>query len=723
MSYYEEQLKISGQILKEVSEKLPNMYIALNELLKNAYDACAKKVEIIYSSESNSLIIRDDGEGMDKKGITTLLSVSKSSKKYGHKNKCGRITQGSKGLGFLSVFKFGEEAYWESVNNNVKRLFSMNIREIELQDNASDKRFKIEEENVNNVKNYTFIRIAMTEKTEKEFLRTFENQENSEKILNSFSDKSMSINLNINNEIISSTNEVNTYNEEFSDKIIYTVKYDSKIGKIIFSQNSIELFESEFIKESNKFEIDLCLTIYDLKGTSVEEADPLFIFRTSNDRFIAPLVYINNNLFQSHELFNPSITRSIRSAIVLPQIAGYINIYSTNSELEFNAERTKLVDNSFSNELIHFLQRINIEIQTKGSENKFGLVKKDKIIKNYPEGMPSLPGDSYEDNITAIKSFCINPSFKHSSLISTSINNKKITFKFMKHNLGTYTLPKLKKDETFPVRIKLIKSFDIMAIPSQQIDLMTYVEDARNSKLENIKDEIKVLINGVNSSNKILRGIDSKQEVEIVFSYNDPITGPHNEPLKIRFDKSEEPLVAETGENYLLPLYTRPDYKITYDYFVSKLINQINMLYQNDSIKKDDKREVLACSLRTIFDLSIQVLIRNSILPNEDKYSKNLEVAVNKVINLINDKDIRESIANNTSISIEALKNKLLISSGTKPTAAFGDAVRKSNLATHSSTMHISESDIEDLGKHIAFFVVIVNEILINDFVNEKLSN
>ena len=34
-------ITVAGSILSELSEKIPNNIIALNELIKNAYDACS----------------------------------------------------------------------------------------------------------------------------------------------------------------------------------------------------------------------------------------------------------------------------------------------------------------------------------------------------------------------------------------------------------------------------------------------------------------------------------------------------------------------------------------------------------------------------------------------------------------------------------------------------------------------------------------------------------
>ena len=76
-------ITVAGNILSELSEKIPNNIIALNELIKNAYDAKSPKVDIVLDSKTKQLTIRDYGEGMDKEGIEKLFHISSSDKKYG----------------------------------------------------------------------------------------------------------------------------------------------------------------------------------------------------------------------------------------------------------------------------------------------------------------------------------------------------------------------------------------------------------------------------------------------------------------------------------------------------------------------------------------------------------------------------------------------------------------------------------------------------------------
>ena len=76
------KFKFSGSILKELSEKIPSVVIALNELIKNSYDAGANFVEIVIDSKLSNLVIKDDGEGIDRDEINTLFPIINSLKLF-----------------------------------------------------------------------------------------------------------------------------------------------------------------------------------------------------------------------------------------------------------------------------------------------------------------------------------------------------------------------------------------------------------------------------------------------------------------------------------------------------------------------------------------------------------------------------------------------------------------------------------------------------------------
>lgn len=106
---------ISPRILSHLGEDLiKNESIALLELVKNSYDACATECSIYFETNKHgqlkSIIVQDNGFGMDKSLIENVwLRIGTDNKFKNIKpNSCGRIPLGEKGIGRLSVHKLGD---------------------------------------------------------------------------------------------------------------------------------------------------------------------------------------------------------------------------------------------------------------------------------------------------------------------------------------------------------------------------------------------------------------------------------------------------------------------------------------------------------------------------------------------------------------------------------------------------------------------------------------
>jgi len=106
---------ISPRILSHLGEDLiKNESIALFELIKNSYDACAKHCTIDFHYEDlelSRITIKDDGFGMSKEIIEQVWLVvgTDNKKKNLAVNECGRIPLGEKGIGRLGVHKLGDK--------------------------------------------------------------------------------------------------------------------------------------------------------------------------------------------------------------------------------------------------------------------------------------------------------------------------------------------------------------------------------------------------------------------------------------------------------------------------------------------------------------------------------------------------------------------------------------------------------------------------------------
>ena len=98
-------------------QQIAGIPTAIQELVKNAYDAYAKRVDIDYFEESNSLVISDDGCGMTaddfvKKWLTLgtssrVTEATKGTYEYEKRKKLGRPVTGEKGIGRLAIASIG----------------------------------------------------------------------------------------------------------------------------------------------------------------------------------------------------------------------------------------------------------------------------------------------------------------------------------------------------------------------------------------------------------------------------------------------------------------------------------------------------------------------------------------------------------------------------------------------------------------------------------------
>ncbi len=98
-------------------ELITNDFIAVFELVKNSFDAHAKRIDIIFeglTSDAPKLVIKDDGKGMDRIDLEKKwLFVAYSAKKegtedYRDKIQSKRIHAGAKGIGRFSCDRLGK---------------------------------------------------------------------------------------------------------------------------------------------------------------------------------------------------------------------------------------------------------------------------------------------------------------------------------------------------------------------------------------------------------------------------------------------------------------------------------------------------------------------------------------------------------------------------------------------------------------------------------------
>jgi signal transduction histidine kinase len=122
--------KISSALKNLIGKELiTDEFVAVFELVKNAFDANANKVEIIFDNQldtsTGKIIIKDDGKGMDYDDLTNKwLFVAYSAKKDGTENddyrdriKVNRVFAGAKGVGRFSCDRLGKRLKLVSVKD------------------------------------------------------------------------------------------------------------------------------------------------------------------------------------------------------------------------------------------------------------------------------------------------------------------------------------------------------------------------------------------------------------------------------------------------------------------------------------------------------------------------------------------------------------------------------------------------------------------------------
>src|SRR3989344_8583950 len=77
--------------------------MCVEELVANSHDADAEKVDIVYNSVNGTLIIEDNGLGMDKEGLQSFYRLGDSPKVQNPITPRGRKAVGKFGVASVSI--------------------------------------------------------------------------------------------------------------------------------------------------------------------------------------------------------------------------------------------------------------------------------------------------------------------------------------------------------------------------------------------------------------------------------------------------------------------------------------------------------------------------------------------------------------------------------------------------------------------------------------------
>ncbi len=670
------KLKFDGKLIEELSQKIPSTLFALNELLKNSYDAFAPSVTVKIEPSKQTITISDNGNGMGSSDIDKLFHIAHSSKSYGHtveQDGIERITQGSKGLGFLAAFKFGDKVEWKTCKNGVHSSFSLRKSDLVSKEDLTGTEIVIS--TGTHTQEGTIITVYAGKEKIDGLLEDLSDPRVTEKLAATIVDDSFEIKIEFeNHNQCYTTKKLKSFQLESEENQLFYVKYNSEENEVNFYNKGEHKASFPFSLKRTDYSVNVELIIFFFSsGRNSKSISPLN--RRLHDDALYPLVYVNRNLFNNIVTFDPEVLRKKSSGKALPQMIGRVCLYSKSQEIDFNSDRTNFVENSFTKDLLKDLKSLNELIQTKGSELKNQL-KKNTHGKKLPLGkaMPDL-----ESN-------------------------------------------KLKKS-TASILIDRKKAVDYY-VPSAQINLEEFIFQVKNCQDQEVdKGEVNIIVDGQTSINKVLPSVEVPCKKEICFRYNDKNTGLVSSEVLLNFKELKSAISGKTQEKSLFTIPSSSKYCVDLE-TVSDLIYAIDKAYSSNF--KDVFLPLIACSIRAIFEISSDKVFKarkswfkpfdnskfDSSVKREIKDSL-LKNVVNVVILLKKNQSLVTEISTITEISYSTLNNLLDLGD-------FKNSVKTSHIGAHQSSRYLSKPKIEACAHICGLFVVICN-VLIN-LDNNKIS-
>ena len=257
-----------------------------------------------------------------------------------------------------------------------------------------------------------------------------------------------------------------------------------------------------------------------------------------------------------------------------------------------------------------------------------------------------------------------------------------------------------------PAKIILKENEVAIIIPSNQVDLLDYVSYAQDSNGDDIRDKLSIKIDDTQVGHHILPSITSQCIRSITYSFNDEQTGLIEQKLLLKFVPPISNIVGTfKDEHRLLYVPMNQNYCVDFNNTISNLINQINDLEPYDKYI-----EVIACSLRVLFEYSIKCINhsnKNLSLKAQLAYNDNVN-DIRKIVDFCNLDDNAKKIDCSTRIGYKNLRNMLIVDD-------FCNAYKKSNLGPHAASAFLTKKDIEFIAQKATIFVVLVNELLTNN--------
>jgi len=146
--------KPKARLILQLGDRLiANEKIAISEIVKNSYDACARKVTVIMNDIDNpekaEIIILDDGKGMDLDILENVwmepgTDYKEKQLENNELSECNRLPIGEKGIGRFGVHKLGNKIELISKKKNSKEVkLSIDWRSFDTDKYLEDEKIEI----------------------------------------------------------------------------------------------------------------------------------------------------------------------------------------------------------------------------------------------------------------------------------------------------------------------------------------------------------------------------------------------------------------------------------------------------------------------------------------------------------------------------------------------------------------------------------------------------
>lgn len=368
------QFTFDGHILSELSSQIPSDIFALNELIKNSYDAMASTINIALNTQNKTLTITDDGKGMGQEEISELLHISYSSKKYGTLNN-NRYIQGSKGLGALAAFRFGTQVTWTTRKSNTETNLTIDRDDAIKNENLTKYEIHTETKETHD-KHGTSITMQLTDDTQQTLEDELRTPLISSRIVYAFLPKTETRRDNPNDVGIQILINGKTIAQRYDPALnmnIASIMPNRQRAEITYNSEKTDtasiIHNGKEIKQiplkltpSDDFTVHLHLVYFKLNGVKNKERETIPPLFKTEKQTITPQIFINENLFDSPDLFDPEINRRKKNNQSAPQFIGYVCINS--DKVNFNPDRTQLSETPLNKKIKRFLAHINKQLQT-----------------------------------------------------------------------------------------------------------------------------------------------------------------------------------------------------------------------------------------------------------------------------------------------------------------------------------------------------------------------